>query len=106
MIAKVRHWRSGTDEPLTLEVSRALRNPARIEEASGPRLDRIVGHEQERRMELFKKTYNGESIVDVGRDVSEAFDSDYNAPAALIPQDEHGFQQGEFIVTIEWVPNV
>ena len=57
------------------------------------------------RMELFKKTYNGESIVDVGRDVSEAFDSDYNAPAALIPQDEHGFQQGEFIVTIAWVPN-
>ena len=57
-------------------------------------------------MELFKKTYDGESIVDVVRDISEAFDKDYNPPAAAIPQDKYGFQQGEFIVTIEWVPNV
>ena len=28
-------------------------------------------------MELFKKTYDGESIVDVGRDVFEAFDKDF-----------------------------
>lgn len=56
-------------------------------------------------MELFKKTYDGESIVDVGRDVFEAFDKDFNPPAAAIPQDDHGFQQGEFVVTIEWVPN-
>ena len=57
-------------------------------------------------MELFKKTYDGESIVDVGRDVFEAFDKDFNPPAAAIPQDGHGFPQGEFVVTIEWVPNV
>ena len=57
-------------------------------------------------MELFKKTYDGESIVDVGRDVFEAFDKDFNPPAAAIPQDDHGFQKGEFVVTIEWVPNV
>ena len=57
-------------------------------------------------MELFKKTYDGESIVDAGRDVFEAFDKDFNPPAAAIPQDDHGFQQGEFVVTIEWVPNV
>lgn len=56
-------------------------------------------------MELFKKTYDGESIVDVGRDVFEAFDKDFNPPAAAIPQDDHGFQQGKFVVTIEWVPN-
>lgn len=56
-------------------------------------------------MELFKKTYDGESIVDVGRDMFEAFDKDFNPPAAAIPQDDHGFQQGEFVVTIEWVPN-
>lgn len=56
-------------------------------------------------MELFKKEYDGESLVDLARDVHEAFDSDFNSLAALIPRDEYGFQQGEFIVTIEWVPN-
>lgn len=56
-------------------------------------------------MELFKKEYDGENIVDVSRDVSEAFDSDFNPLSAAIPQDDHGFQQGAFIVTIEWVPN-
>jgi len=54
-------------------------------------------------MELFKKEYDGESIVDVERDVSEAFNSDYNPSAVLIPRDKHGFQQGIFIVTIEHI---
>lgn len=55
-------------------------------------------------MELFKKMYDGESIVDIGRDVFEAFDTRFNELAKTIPQDEHGFNKGEFIVTIEWIP--
>ena len=53
-------------------------------------------------MKLFQKIYDGESIVDIGRDVFEAFDSSFNATAALIPKDEYGFQQVTFKVTIEW----
>lgn len=55
-------------------------------------------------MELFKETYDGESIVDISRDVFEAFNPTFNAPAKAIPQDEHGFHEGEFVVTIEWIP--
>lgn len=53
-------------------------------------------------MNIFKQTYSGESLCDVDRDVSEAFSSDYNPRAGLIPVDEHGFQRGTFTVTIEW----
>lgn len=55
---------------------------------------------------IFEKVYDGESIVDVDRDVSEAFSPDFNDLAKQIPQDEHGFQQGSFKVTIEWTPDV
>nr|WP_315467112.1 hypothetical protein [uncultured Undibacterium sp.] len=55
-------------------------------------------------MEFFKKKYDGESIVDVGRDVFEAFDPRFNKLAESIPQDKYGFNKGEFVVTIEWIP--
>lgn len=55
-------------------------------------------------MKLFEKEYNGESIVDLHRDVSESVMADYNPIVATIPQDEHGFQLGSFKVTIEWIP--
>lgn len=55
-------------------------------------------------MELFKKTYDGESIVDLFRDVSEAVSEPFNPKLHSIPKDEFGFQQGEFIVTITWNP--
>lgn len=53
-------------------------------------------------MELFKKEYNGENIVDIFRDVSEAFNAYFNPPAGEIPKDEYGFQQGSFVVTVDW----
>jgi hypothetical protein len=56
-------------------------------------------------MELFKKKYDGESMVDIDRDVFEALDQDFNPLVSAIPKDEYGFQQGTFIVTIEWIPN-
>jgi hypothetical protein len=53
---------------------------------------------------LLQKTYDGESIVDVSRDVDEAFDADFTPQVKDIPQDEHGFQKGTFKVTVEWIP--
>jgi hypothetical protein len=53
-------------------------------------------------MKLFEGKYSGESLYDVGRDVSEAFDADFNPIVAQIPSDEYGFQEGTFKVTIEW----
>ena len=54
---------------------------------------------------LFKKEYDGESIVDIDRDVSECFDTRFNPAAAQIPQDKHGIQQGKFTVQISWEPD-
>lgn len=54
---------------------------------------------------LLSKQYNGESIVDVGRDVHEAFFEDFTPAVGLIPTDEYGIQQGTFTVTIVWTPD-
>lgn len=54
------------------------------------------------KLTLFTKEYDGESIVDVGRDVFECFDERFNPTAAQIPSDEHGFHRGIFTVTVEW----
>ena len=51
---------------------------------------------------IFEKTYDGESIVDAFRDVSEAFDARFTPEVADIPTDEYGFQQGSFKITITW----
>lgn len=54
---------------------------------------------------VFEKTYDGESIVDLYRDVAESIDGSYNDIVNEIPQDKHGFQLGEFKVTITWENN-
>lgn len=51
---------------------------------------------------LFSKKYDGESIVDMPRDVEEALDEDYNPDVLDIPVDEHGFPTGCIKITIEW----
>jgi hypothetical protein len=56
-------------------------------------------------MMIFQKHYDGESIVDVSRDVWEAFDADFNEVMGTIPLTEWGMHQGRFRVTIEWEPN-
>ena len=53
-------------------------------------------------MKIFEKEYDGESLYDLQRDISEAMMVDYNPSISKIPQDEHGFQLGTFKVTIEW----
>ena len=54
-------------------------------------------------MIIFNKEYDGESMHDYYRDVSEAFDSRFNPAIKDIPQDEHGFHKGTFVVTVKWI---
>jgi hypothetical protein len=54
---------------------------------------------------LLEKQYDGESIVDLFRDIHEAADSDFNPPFGAIPQDAHGIQQGTFLVRFTWEPD-
>ena len=54
--------------------------------------------------QLFSKSYDGESIVDLSRDIHEALDSDFNPKVLEIPDMEGfpGFWSGNFTVTITW----
>lgn len=54
---------------------------------------------------IFKETYDGESLYDLGRDIGEAFIEDYNPKMKGIPQDEYGFHKGTFVVTVVWIPD-
>ncbi len=51
---------------------------------------------------IFDKKYDGESIVDLGRDFSEMFE--FNPAADAIPVDEYGIHKGTFKVTVVWTP--
>jgi hypothetical protein len=53
-------------------------------------------------LELFRETYDGESLYDLDRDVAEALMEEYNPKMSQVSQDEHGLHKGSFIVTIEW----
>lgn len=48
------------------------------------------------------KSYDGESLYDLSRDIGEAIDEAYNPIMKTIPIDEHGFQKGRFAVSILW----
>jgi len=54
-------------------------------------------------MILFDRQYQGDSIVDMDRDVNEFF-SDSLIDDFDIPQDDNGIMQGSFRVTVDWVP--
>lgn len=58
------------------------------------------------KMILFKKEYDGESLYDLERDVTEAVQEDFNALVAIIPPREDGTMRGTFKVTIEWEDDV
>lgn len=53
---------------------------------------------------LLDKTYSSEELSDLSRDVDEAFDERFTPAAKGIPKDEHGFDKGQFKVTITWSP--
>jgi hypothetical protein len=51
---------------------------------------------------IFTKTYDGESLYDLSRDIADAFDPTFNETINEIPTDEFGIQLGTFTVKIEW----
>ena len=51
---------------------------------------------------LFNKIYCSEELYDVERDVSEAFDENFNVLMKDIPTDEHGFHDGTFTINITY----
>ncbi|UKL15024.1 hypothetical protein hairong_120 [Pseudomonas phage hairong] len=56
---------------------------------------------------VFRKEYDGESIVDMGRDLSECLDERFNPAVKEIPEMEEspGFWAGKFVVNVIWVPD-
>lgn len=55
-------------------------------------------------MIILDKTYDGESIVDIQRDVHEMFNEEFDPRIETIPRDQYGFMKGSFKVTVEWIP--
>jgi hypothetical protein len=54
------------------------------------------------RLKIFQKVYDGESIYDLDRDVTEALQTHYNPVMKSIPKDGDGFPKGNFTVTVAW----
>ncbi len=54
-----------------------------------------------KQLTIFEKDYDGESLYDLERDVSESFNEDYNPVLTEIPTDGYGFQTGTFKVKIQ-----
>ncbi len=54
-------------------------------------------------MIILDKKYDGESIVDLDRDISEMFNEEFDPRIETIPKDVHGFMKGTFKVTVEWI---
>lgn len=54
------------------------------------------------KMNIFEQKYDGESLCDVDRDISEAFDTEFNPMLENVPQDKYGFKLGTFTIKIEW----
>lgn len=55
-------------------------------------------------MFILDKVYDGESIVDLSRDISEMFNEEFDPRIETIPRDHYGFMKGTFTVTVEWKP--
>ena len=55
---------------------------------------------------IFSKKYDGESIVDLARDINECFDERFNPIVGTLPEmeDSPGFTGGTFTVSVTWSP--
>lgn len=56
-------------------------------------------------MEIFKRKYDGCSILGLSQDVMESMTQQFNQKVEVITRDSHGIPQGRFIVTVEYVPD-
>lgn len=53
-------------------------------------------------MKVFEKDYSSEELCDLGRDIYEAFNEQFNPVMADIPKDGYNFHRGSFTVRIVW----
>lgn len=53
-------------------------------------------------MELLNRTYDGEEMCDIDRDVNECFDHHFNPDVLKIPTIDGGFPAGRFRVVVTW----
>jgi hypothetical protein len=76
----------------------------RIHPTSGRLIDahRLVTSARDK-IVVFVKVYDGESIIDLPQDASEAVLGEYNPAILQVPQQD-GFWQGKFKLTLEWEP--
>lgn len=49
-------------------------------------------------MVILNKIYDGETIIDVNEDITDAVND------SSLPIDEYGFVDGEFVVTVKFIP--
>ncbi|MGV8863263.1 MAG: hypothetical protein ACOH2T_19115 [Pseudomonas sp.] len=53
---------------------------------------------------IFVKEYNGESLYNLARDVSETMMGEYNPAVENLPIDKYGYIEGTITVQIIWTP--
>lgn len=54
-------------------------------------------------MEIFNKSYTGDCIDDISRDIYESLNPEFNDNAKHIETDEYNIPTGKFIVTIDYI---
>lgn len=68
----------------------------------------IVEEQQPRVVEIasvriFEKSYSGEGLADIERDISEMFEG--NPAMEVVPVDEYNLHAGSFKVSVVWTPD-
>lgn len=59
---------------------------------------------KDKQITILEKKYNGESLCDIDRDISEAINEDFNPEMEKIPFDSHGMCFGTFHLILAWTP--
>lgn len=57
---------------------------------------------------VFSSQYGGEDLGDLNRDIHEMHDPIFNPDINNIPQndiDKHGIHKGQFVVTVQYIPD-